>query len=262
MAGIGDAIDAPLRQYSTGMQARLGLAIATSCEPDLLLIDEVLAVGDEEFRTRAVERVGELRAGGTAFVFVSHEWALVEETCNRVVRLDAGRVVDDGPASEVIERAGGADEGGGVLQVTPDLRLDRLVLSNRRVAPHEPVDMDGELRVVVPAPHVRLELTYQMRIDRNPAQLTAEETELRTVFRRVVEPAGGRLVEPGWYRFRASVPEHRFRGELFVVVSAVDDLSGDVVAQTWESLNIGTRVQPDDPFVSLDAEWSLEDPSR
>jgi len=95
-------IDAPLRTYSTGMMARLGFAVATDVEPEILLIDEVLAVGDIEFQERCMERIERFVRGGATLVLVSHSPQAVLDVCQRVVWIEAGRIVADGPAAEVV----------------------------------------------------------------------------------------------------------------------------------------------------------------
>jgi len=103
-SGLGDSMDVAIKNYSSGMVARLGFAVATACEPEVLLIDEVLAVGDEAFRAQCSERIAGLRAGGTAIVLVSHDLSLVEREADRVLWLDGGRIVAEGAPSGVVAR--------------------------------------------------------------------------------------------------------------------------------------------------------------
>jgi ABC-type polysaccharide/polyol phosphate transport system ATPase subunit len=95
-------IDAPLRTYSTGMVARLAFAVASDLEPEILLVDEALAVGDIEFQKKCVERMQGFLARGATLVLVSHSPQSVRELCQRVIWLNEGRVVLDGPAAEVV----------------------------------------------------------------------------------------------------------------------------------------------------------------
>lgn len=112
-AGVGDFIDVPLRAYSSGMKARLQFAIATSVLPDILLIDEALAVGDEEFRQRSNRRIGQLVEGAGTLFLVSHSLRSIRKLCTRALWLDAGRVVADGEPGEVVEAyRAAASEGG------------------------------------------------------------------------------------------------------------------------------------------------------
>ena len=99
---LGDFIDVPVKAYSSGMFVRLGFSIAAHMDPDVLLIDEVLAVGDEAFQRKCEQRVGEQVAAGATLVLVSHDASLVERTCERVVVLDGGAVAFDGPAGEAL----------------------------------------------------------------------------------------------------------------------------------------------------------------
>ena len=101
-AELRDLIDAPVRTYSSGMVARLGFAIATEQRPDILLLDEVLAVGDRAFQAKCTERFKAFRAGGTSLVLVSHEMTLVTNTCERVAWIDHGALRQIGPAAEVV----------------------------------------------------------------------------------------------------------------------------------------------------------------
>ena len=99
---IGEFIDAPFRTYSTGMRARLGFAIATSVEPDVLLLDEVLATGDQSFREKSRTRVLELVKAAKAIVLVTHDMNWVEEFCNRAMLLEHGRIVAEGDPADVV----------------------------------------------------------------------------------------------------------------------------------------------------------------
>jgi ABC-type polysaccharide/polyol phosphate transport system ATPase subunit len=101
-ADIGDFIDAPIKTYSTGMRARLGFSIATSVDPDILLLDEVLATGDQLFREKSKARVLELVRGAKAVVLVTHDMSWVTEYCNRAMLLEKGRVVLEGDPAEVV----------------------------------------------------------------------------------------------------------------------------------------------------------------
>lgn len=101
-AELEDAIDSPLRTYSTGMQMRLGFAVAVHTLPDVLLIDEILAVGDAAFQRRCLRRIDQMRAGGCAILLVSHDTTMVRRLCDEVLWLRAGRVVSHGPADILV----------------------------------------------------------------------------------------------------------------------------------------------------------------
>ena len=99
-AEIGDFIDAPVYQYSSGMQARLGFGIATAIKPEILLVDEVLAVGDADFRKKCSARINGLLRQGATLILVSHNMDHIAKHCSRVIKLDHGRLVADCPVDQ------------------------------------------------------------------------------------------------------------------------------------------------------------------
>lgn len=102
-AGIRHLLDTAVRTYSSGLYVRLGFAIAVTVDPDILLVDEVLAVGDAEFQGRSLERMQRFREEGKTFVLVSHDLDAVRAMCDRAIVLDRGRLAFDGPVAEAIE---------------------------------------------------------------------------------------------------------------------------------------------------------------
>ena len=102
-AGVEQFLDTPVKRYSSGMFLRLGFAVAAHLEPDILVIDEVLAVGDVGFQKRCLNAMDELRSGGRTILFVSHNMAAVENLCSRVIWIDQGQVRQDGSPKDVIE---------------------------------------------------------------------------------------------------------------------------------------------------------------
>jgi ABC-type polysaccharide/polyol phosphate transport system ATPase subunit len=100
-AELEEFLDAPIRTYSTGMAARLAFSVATDVDPDVLLVDEALAVGDERFRAKCRDRMAALRENGRTFLLVSHNLADVVESCQRAIWISEGCIVRDGPAEEV-----------------------------------------------------------------------------------------------------------------------------------------------------------------
>ena len=103
-AELGDFIDSPVKQYSTGMYMRLGFAIATEVNPDVLLCDEILAVGDAVFQQKCQARIDEFRQRGKTIIFVSHSAATVRAICQRALLIQDGRILEDGPADSVMTR--------------------------------------------------------------------------------------------------------------------------------------------------------------
>jgi lipopolysaccharide transport system ATP-binding protein len=103
-AGIGDFLDQPVKTYSSGMMVRLAFAVAVHVTPDVLIVDEALAVGDTPFQSKCLERIRKMQEAGVAILLVSHSPNTIIEFCNRAVYLDRGRVVTDGACREVLER--------------------------------------------------------------------------------------------------------------------------------------------------------------
>jgi lipopolysaccharide transport system ATP-binding protein len=102
-AQIGGFVDSPLRTYSSGMAARLGFAVATAWEPEILLLDETLAVGDEAFRAKCTARLEEFRGWGTTTILVTHDMNLVLTRCSQAALLYQGGIQASGPVEEVVK---------------------------------------------------------------------------------------------------------------------------------------------------------------
>ena len=107
-------IDLPVRTYSSGMYMRLGFAIASHIDADILLLDEVFTVGDEAFQRKCVDQVLEFQRAGGTIIFVSHSAAAIERMCERAVLLRDGQVAYDGEAHDVLRQYSGAARGRGV----------------------------------------------------------------------------------------------------------------------------------------------------
>jgi lipopolysaccharide transport system ATP-binding protein len=103
-AEIEQFLDTPVKRYSSGMYVRLAFAVAANLEPEILLIDEVLAVGDFAFRAKCIGRMGEIGKSGRTILFVSHDMAQIQSLCSRVLLLEDGRLTKDGAPAEVIGR--------------------------------------------------------------------------------------------------------------------------------------------------------------
>ncbi len=144
-AGLEGAIDRQVKYYSSGMQMRLGFGVAAYLEPDVLLVDEVLAVGDAAFQQRCLDRMRHVLNQGTTLVFVSHDLAAVEATCANALWLQEGSIRSSGPVREVLGDYRSSVEGMAVEQATDGvLRLRDLTLgdeSGAGVRTGEPLDV-------------------------------------------------------------------------------------------------------------------------
>lgn len=135
-AGVKQFIDTPIKHYSSGMRLRLGFAVAAHLEPDVLIVDEVLAVGDAGFQKKCIQAMEGLRNSGRTVLFVSHNLAAVENLCSRGIWIDGGKIRMDGPVKEGIEAymasfageaSGGADLANGEGRLgNGDIRYTRI----------------------------------------------------------------------------------------------------------------------------------------
>ena len=103
-AELRDFIEAPLRTYSSGMLARLGFAVATAQMPDILIVDEVLSVGDIAFQEKSADRIREFQEHGATTLLVTHSMAMVEKMCNRAAWLNHGKFIQVGPAEDIVKQ--------------------------------------------------------------------------------------------------------------------------------------------------------------
>jgi lipopolysaccharide transport system ATP-binding protein len=143
-SGVEKFIDTPLKRYSTGMQVRLAFAVAAHLEPEILLIDEVLAVGDVEFQKKCLGKMEDVARGGRTVLFVSHNLSAVEKLCGSAMLLDTGQKVCQGPVDEVVSlylrsfvnQGGSGEIAPSMHRVnTGELWIDRVTLTNSNGEP-------------------------------------------------------------------------------------------------------------------------------
>ncbi len=138
-AGIGDFIDSPVKIYSSGMYVRLGFSVAIHVDPEILIIDEVIAVGDQEFQRRCFEHLFELRRRGVTIVVVTHGMDTVQTMCDRAAWLEHGVLLDEGPAPAVASKY--------LRQVNEHEQEHRALVSERAVAASEAADAAALLAI-------------------------------------------------------------------------------------------------------------------
>src|SRR5687768_10486877 len=102
-AEVEKFIDTPVKRYSSGMYVRLAFAVAAHLEPEILLVDEVLAVGDAQFQKKCLGKIGEVAQGGRTVLFVSHNMAAIRNLCSEAIWLDDGRIVGQGPSAQIVD---------------------------------------------------------------------------------------------------------------------------------------------------------------
>jgi energy-coupling factor transporter ATP-binding protein EcfA2 len=203
-AGIGGFIDVPVKWYSSGMYVRLGFAIAAQLEPDVLLVDEVLAVGDAAFQAKCVQRILDLRQRGTTILFISHDLGTVERLCDRALLLGGGHVTADGPAADVVstylrqvnreEREAAAEPGARDRIVT----ITGLSMHDRT---------GGEVIVARSGQALRIELAMRLEapIPALVAQVAVYSYEDGLLLFECATPAGGIRLDSGAVRVRFDI---------------------------------------------------------
>lgn len=269
-AGVERYIDTPVKRYSSGMYLRLAFAVAAHLEPEILVVDEVLAVGDAQFQKKCLGKMGEVASEGRTVLFVSHNMAAVENLCDRGLVLSGGRVRFVGSQSEAIREY---LQGGPELGVPLSDREDRGGNGMARITAIDFADSDGNpVDVVTSGSGVRIGLSYRLGEGYRPTNLIAS-IQVRTKFdmpvflqhnrltgdRFLDPPAEGRMVcaidelplPPSSYRIDCSLIDDG------VFLDELTDAAGLVVVD-GDFYGSG-EVPPDTHGCCLvDGRWSIE----
>ena len=246
-AGLGAAMDAPLRTYSSGMIARLGFAVATSVPCDVLLVDEVLAVGDQDFRNRCFERIGELHDGGTTLLLVTHQLSLAAGLCDQAVHVRGGRLVDEGPATEVVRRYRGGSPARFHQIEDPPVRWRYLGHPSERQESGKPFCLVAEIEVERSARDVRW--AVELSLAAHPEYVFASDAGML-----------GQTLEPGSYRLRAQgSPIIAQSADIFVEATLLTDRATEVMDTTSTRLAFrGPWTDDVRPRMATSPRWRVE----
>jgi ABC-type polysaccharide/polyol phosphate transport system ATPase subunit len=195
-------IDVPVRNYSSGMLMRLGFSVATAFQPDVLIIDEVLAVGDQAFQDRCLRRIRDIQENGATVILVSHDLESVRRLCQRAIWLDEGRARADGPTAEIasmyLEELWTGEQDKIAAEEAEDTDADELIESE------EDLKEDGEPAVPVKAHgHVSRWGSGEIRIEK--AEILGAGEVTTDVFR-----SGDRFMVRMWYRAHHSIEAPAF----------------------------------------------------
>jgi lipopolysaccharide transport system ATP-binding protein len=150
-------VDTPLKRYSSGMTVRLGFAVASCMDPDILLVDEVLAVGDASFRLKCIERIKQLHQQGTSMIFVSHDLGLVKAICQTAILLEGGIIQAQGSPSEIIAKYNEALDARRNMKLAQastsgdkkdgDVEITKVEAMPADTEPSNPIRSDGALEI-------------------------------------------------------------------------------------------------------------------
>jgi lipopolysaccharide transport system ATP-binding protein len=232
-AGVERFIDTPVKRYSSGMQVRLAFSVAAHLQPEVLLVDEVLAVGDAQFQRKSLGRMEEVMKQGRTILFVSHNMTAIRKLCPRSILLEGGRLVMDGPSEQVLERYLSAfgEEGdvGSISGAALEEKANSFVWHERPIMQGVEValrDSRGALRrsfrsdeeITVAVTYDVLETITNLQVI---VQLHTEDGELLLRSELADSPVaeGVYVSKPGRYVARCSLPAMMFGERRFYVTS-------------------------------------------
>ncbi len=251
-AGLEKFVDGlPLRHFSSGMYLRLAFSVAVNMDPDILLADEVLAVGDLSFREKCMERMREIGKQGTSVLFVSHDMDAVKRLCGRCIRLDEGKIVDEGAPDRVIENYASA------VQAAPATKAGRTegpfseygeIVSVGLADAH-----GGGIGAAKTSADFFVELTFRMSKTNIHVRCGFDlQAGGVTVFRSM-QPENFRVAAPGVYKAACRVPARLLADIVYGVnafVAVVHDDKGRTIHRkivAYEALNFQVY-ETDDAF--------------
>ncbi|MGO1316381.1 MAG: ABC transporter ATP-binding protein [Cellulomonadaceae bacterium] len=221
-AGIGEFIDQPVKNYSSGMYVRLGFSVSIHVEPDILLVDEILAVGDAEFQERCMAKFSEFRREGRTVVVVSHGLEQMRSFCDEAAWLSHGRLMGTGPVAEVIENYSEAAhlakpvEGGG----------SRIGSGEAQITAIEWLHEDGrDARICRTSEAIRIRLHYSasQRIERPVFGVSVQTLDDRLVWGHLSHDAGfiPESIEPGEGTLDVVIPHLPLRPETYTLSTSL-----------------------------------------
>ncbi|MFZ9459547.1 MAG: ABC transporter ATP-binding protein [Ilumatobacteraceae bacterium] len=262
-AGLEKFIDTPVKNFSSGMVVRLGFSIASHVEPEILLIDEILSVGDQDFQRKSSEKIEEFRREGRTIVVVSHSLGLVQQLCKEVIWLDKGQIRQSGPAAEVIAAyTGGSyqpqterDESSRNRWGTGDARINSIELLNHDGTIAQVVESNAgaQIRFQISA-HTRIESPIlRVQITRlNGDVVWATSTQRGTNTMRVLDgPATATL----------NIESTKLLEGTYFVSAAITDSTATTEfdhCENWLRFNVHKTNVFDEGIVAINSTWSLE----
>ncbi|MFM9003048.1 MAG: ABC transporter ATP-binding protein [Acidimicrobiaceae bacterium] len=262
-AGLEKFIDTPVKNFSSGMVVRLGFSIASHVEPEILLIDEILSVGDQDFQRKSSEKIEEFRREGRTIVVVSHSLGLVQQLCKEVIWLDKGQIRQSGPAAEVIAAyTGGSyqpqierDESSRNRWGTGDARINSIELLNQGGTNAQVIESNAgaQIRFQISA-HTRIESPIlRIQITRlNGDVVWATSTQRGTNTMRLLDgPATATL----------NIESTKLLEGTYYVSAAITDSTGTTEfdhCENWLRFNVHKTNVFDEGIVAINSTWGLE----
>jgi lipopolysaccharide transport system ATP-binding protein len=259
-AEVEKFIDTPVKHYSSGMYMRLAFAVAAHLEPEILLIDEVLAVGDLTFQKKCLGRMSTIAREGRTVLFVSHNMGAVTRVCQRCVWLDGGQVAADGPAAEVVGRY----QAESVTAQAEWRRLDSMPRGDVAFLEVRAESSEGRASAHFRADEpVTIRMRYAVQRPLSGCQIGARLSNAEGVMLFTTGDADGNSVsalpkEPGLYAAEFAIPAHLLAPGTYSVLVAAH-LPGRVTYDLVEQA-VTFEVVPSSSLASLDGRWGVVAP--
>jgi ABC-type polysaccharide/polyol phosphate transport system ATPase subunit len=251
-AGIGPFMGTPVKRYSSGMLARLGFAVASHLNANIVLVDEVLSVGDAEFQRRGFGRMEELRSEGATLLVVTHNLGLIPQICQRALRLDSGRIVDQGEPAAVVERYLASSAESAFDDESADssaVFISQLRVSQAVIAPGDQLHVEFVLNVAKPLQNARVAIVIRRLEGLHAAGVDAAGSEKA-------------LENPGCWRFSGDLGAvDVIEGSYWVLVTVLEEYAGVRLTHAQASVNLTVASDGDDRqygLVHLDTHWDVQ----
>jgi len=261
-AGLEQFIDTPVKNFSSGMVVRLGFSIATHVEPEVLLIDEILAVGDQSFQRKSTEKIEQFRREGRTILVVSHSLGLVQQLCETVVWLEKGSVKMVGPATDVIAAYTGntygnfaqEDAGSKTRWGTGEVQITRVAAVDDGDHPIESIGTGDSLKIAI-------ELNSHVRLESPVVRVQLETISGETVWSTSTQRGAATLrVLDGPARALLHLPSVPLAEGTYYVSVSVTDATGNTEydhCQHWSKLHVNGGSTNDGGFVAMSSSWEI-----
>lgn len=255
-AGIESFMSTPVKRYSSGMLARLGFAVASHLDANIVLVDEVLSVGDAEFQRRGFTRMEELRSEGATLLLVTHNLGLIPQICQRALRLEHGTIIDHGDPAQVVERYQAASAEKIFGNDTGDsgaVAISQLKLSSSSVSPNDPLDIEFVLDVAKPVQNGRVAIVIRRAEGFHAAgsDVIGSERALATA---------------GRWRMTGHIDSVGIiEGSYQVLVTVVEEHARALLTHTQASVNLTVKDDVDDRQYGvkyMEGDWEIRSEQR
>lgn len=261
-AGLEQFIDTPVKNFSSGMVVRLGFSIATHVEPEVLLIDEILAVGDQAFQRKSTEKIEQFRREGRTILVVSHSLGLVQQLCDTVVWLEKGQLKMTGPAADVIAAYTGTTYGNFAREDassktrwgTGDAQFSTITTHDTDGQPITTLRSGDSLRI-------HLEINSHLRIESPVVRIQIETVSGELVWSTTTQRGAATLrVLDGPATVELAIPSLPLAEGTYYLSAAITDATGNTEfdhCQHWAKIHVVDGPVGDSGVVAIPSVWSI-----